>query len=91
MIWVETRLIEPPEHTVSGRFGGSVMFVGYFKWLNEWRWLQPGGIEERIAEPEMIFVDEEWVRDHTLKQPRAMRESKNIHRSKSAEQFLLGL
>jgi hypothetical protein len=88
-IWVETRLVEPPEHTISGRFGGSVMFVGYFKALNEWRWLQPGGIEEKIAEPEAIFLDEDYVKKHMLKTPRPAREKpQHIHRKRSSQLLL---
>ena len=91
-IWVETRTVEPPDFTVSGRFGGSIMFVGYFKAIDEWRWLQPNGVEERIEEPEMIFVTREWARDHLLKTPRARREKpQRIHRSRSQQLLLEGM
>jgi hypothetical protein len=91
-VWVETRLVEPPTGTVTGRFGASIMFVAYFKWLNEWRWLQPNNIEERIAEPEKHFLDEEYVRSHTLKTPRGAREKPtHIHRRKRGEQLTLQL
>jgi len=66
------------------------MFVGYSKILDRWVWLQPGGIEEKIAEPEKIFLDEEYIRAH----PRiggAPRENKTrIHRRK-ADQLRLDL
>jgi hypothetical protein len=91
-IWVETRLVEPPDHTVTGSFGSSVMFVAYFKWLNEWRWLQPNNIEEKIAEPEKLFLDENYVRSHTLKTPRGRREKPtHIRRKKHGEQLLFEL
>jgi len=91
-IWIETRLVEPPEHTVSGAFGVSIMFVGYYKWLNEWRWLQPGGIEEKIPEPERLFLEEEYVRTHLLKTPRGRRENPaRIRRKKHGEQLLFRL
>ena len=82
-IWVETRTIKQPEGTVSGRFGSSVMFVFYFKALDEWRWVQPNSIEERIAEPQMVYVDEEWARKNTLKTPRGRCEKPTrIHRKR---------
>jgi hypothetical protein len=86
-VWIETRTIKPPEFTVSGKFGSSVMFVGYFKVLDEWRWLQPYGIEERIAEPEMIFVEKDYVDKHTLKTPRGRRNKPSHIRRKRADQL----
>lgn len=89
--WFETRTLDFPTCTVSGRFGASVMFVGYERWAKQWLWLQPGGVVERIAEPTHIFVDEEWAREHTLKQPRAKIESVKIRRGKKAAQLVLDL
>ena len=89
-VWIETRLVEPPAScTVTGAFGCSVMFVAYFKWIGEWRWLQPGGIEERIPEPEKLFLDEEYIAAHTLKTPRGRREQPGRIRRKGHEQLLL--
>ena len=91
-VWVETRLVKPPAHTVTGRFGCSVMFVGYCKWANEWRWLQPGGIEEKIAEPEALFLEEDYIANNLLPTPRGRREKPaRIHRGKRGEQLVLGL
>jgi len=89
--WLETRTLEYPAGTVSGRFGASVMFVAYSRWQRQWFWVYPGG-EERIAEPPHIFVDEEWAREHTLPAPRAtLEKAVNIRRKKGAAQMLLGL
>ena len=91
-VWIETRLVEPPPGTVTGAFGCSVMFVAYFKWIGEWRWLQPGGIEERIPEPEKLFLDEEYIAAHTLKTPRGRREKPSrIRPGKRSEQLLFAL
>jgi hypothetical protein len=89
--WFETRMLDYPTGTVSGRFGGSVMFVAYSRALAQWFWVYPGG-EERIAEPPHIFVDEEWAREHTLKTPRAkLSKAVNIRRKKGAAQMELEL
>jgi hypothetical protein len=90
-IWVETRTVEPPEFTVSGRFGGSVMFVAYQRILDQWLWLQPGGIVEQIAEPPMIFVEQDYVNKHTLATPRAKREKAHHIRRKRSSQLQLDL
>lgn len=92
-VWVETRLVEPPHSvTISARFGNSYMFVAYSKWLRQWYWLQPGGIEEKIAEPEAIFLDEDYVNKHTLKTPRGKREKPtHIRRGKRSEQLSFDL
>lgn len=67
------------------------MFVAYDRWLQQWFWMQPRGIAERIAEPTHIFVDDDWAREHTLKQPRAKTESVKIRRGKKAAQLVLDL
>jgi hypothetical protein len=91
-IWVETRTIEPPDRvTLTGRFGASIMFVAYSKALDRWVWLQPRSIEERIAEPEMILVDANYVNKHTLKIPRAARERRTLIREKRSSQLQLAL
>lgn len=92
MKWIETRLVDYPTHTVSGRFGASVMFVAFDRWRKQWLWIQPGGIEERIAEPTHIFVDEQWACEHLLKTPRAkLDKSGNIRRKKHDQQLALEL
>ena len=87
LIWVDTWTIEPPTHTVSARFGNSYIFAGYDKWLDRWWWLQPNGIQERIAEPEQIFVTEKWAREHPANRPRR-EKAKYIHKRRE-EQLLL--
>ena len=91
-VWIETRRVRQPTGTVTGAFGCSVMFVAYFKWLDEWRWLQPGGIEERIPEPEKLFLDADYVENNLLAVPRGRREKPGrIRRQKGAEQLHFSL
>jgi hypothetical protein len=90
--WIETRLVDYPTHVVSGRFGASVMFVAFDRLLKQWVWVQPGGVEEKIAEPTHIFVDEQWAREHLLETPRPkLHTSTRIHRGKSDQQLALEL
>jgi len=90
--WIETRLVDYPEHTVSGRFGASVMFVAFDRLLRRWVWVQPGGVEERIAEPSHIFVDEQWACEHLLETPRAkLDKPSKIRRKKAAQQLAFEL
>lgn len=51
---------------VSGRFlgdielSGSVLFVSYSHVTRQWYWVYPGG-EEKIDEPQMLFLDDAWA------------------------------
>jgi hypothetical protein len=90
-IWVETCTVERPEFTVSGRFGASIMFVSYSRLTDQWYWLQPNSVIEKIAEPPLIYVEQDYVDKHTLAMPRAELESTNIHLGKSAKQLSLSL
>jgi hypothetical protein len=90
-LWLETRTLDYPTGTVSGRFGASVMFVAYSRALAQWFWVYPGG-EERIAEPPLVYVDEQWAHEHTLKTPRGKLSKRvNIRRGKGAAQMELSL
>jgi hypothetical protein len=90
--WFETRTLDFPTHTVSGRFGASVMFVAYSRWQRQWFWVQGGGSEERIAEPTHIFVDEEWAREHLLATPRPkLHKAVKLRRKKGDQQLALEL
>ena len=86
-------MLDYPTGVVSGRFGGSVMFVAYDRLLQRWFWVQPKGINERISEPSHIFVDEKWARKHKLKKPRPSSEKPavNIRRKKCEAQLVLEL
>ncbi len=91
MNWFETRTLDFPDHTVSGRFGASIMFVAYSRWRQQWFWVYPGG-EEKIAEPMHIFVDERWACEHLLKTPRPkLHKSQKIRRKKGDQQLALNL
>ena len=46
------------------RFGATILDATYFPVLDQWLWLQPGGIEEKISEPPMWFCDDEWAKTH---------------------------
>ena len=90
--WIETRLVKQPEHTVTGRFGAAVMFVGYQRILDQWYWLQPDGIAEKIAEPPELFLDDDYIAHNMLAIPRARPETRvRIHRGKGAQQLTLEL
>lgn len=56
------------------------MFVGYHRLLRQWYWLQPNGVVEKIPEPEAIFVDDDYVKQHTLKTPRGKPEHATLIR-----------
>jgi len=87
--WIETRLIDPPSGVVlSALFGNSGLFVSYSPLLDQWYHVYPGG-EEKIAEPEMILVDEDWIRNHRLVKPRPKREVPRRIRRRKAEQLRL--
>jgi hypothetical protein len=86
--WTFTARVEPPTGVVSGRFGGSVMFVAYSKPLHQWYWIYPGG-EEKIAQPQMLFLDEEWARAHPAKNFSPKVEKPLAIRQRKAEQLLL--
>jgi len=89
--WIFTATIDPTAltgTTVSGRFGNSVMFCAYSKPLRQWYWIFPGG-EERIPEPPMIFVDEEWARENRSLGKRHKFEKPLAIRSKKPQQLLL--
>lgn len=63
--WVFAFRVDPPiGFVVSARTGGSVFFAAYSRPLDQWFMVYPGG-EERIAEPQMLFLEEEYVSEHT--------------------------
>lgn len=92
-IWIETRTVEQPDFTVMARFGASIMDVGYERLLDQWLWLQPKGVREKIAEPPEIFVEEQWALAHKLAKPRGRREEKatRVRRRKGDSQLMFDL
>ena len=90
--WILTGTIDPSKLNgvvVSGRFGSSVMDVAYSPWGRQWYWVYPKG-QERIAEPEMIYVDEEWARaNRNLEKMPFKRENPLDIRRRKAEQLML--
>jgi len=61
--WVPTDTVDVTklEGVVSAKFGGSLLFVYYFKLGGWWEWVYPGGAE-KIAEPPLLYLEEEWAR-----------------------------
>jgi hypothetical protein len=74
---------------VSGRFGGSVMFVSYSRFLRQWYWITPGS-EEKIAQPQMLFLDPDWVVLHPSKTFVAREKPLRIKQPKT-DQLLLNI
>jgi hypothetical protein len=61
--WVFTFRVMPPAGTVSARNGSNAFFAYYSPITNRWSMIYPGG-EERIDEPQMLFLDSEYVKAH---------------------------
>jgi hypothetical protein len=61
--WVFTFRVEPPAWVVSARTGGSVFFAAYSRIIDQW-YLCANGTEEIIDPPDMLYLDEEYVRSH---------------------------
>jgi len=89
MRWVFASRIEPAdiEGTISARCGCNVFFAAFSK-VTGWLWIYPGG-EEKIAEPQMLFVDEEWAREHPRRSPVISRENPLRIRKQKVEQLRL--
>jgi len=88
--WIFTARIDPGAlaGVVSGRFGASIMFVAYSKSLSRWYWIYPGG-NEQIAEPQMLFLDPDWAREHPAKKTSVRRENPLAIRRRKSEQLML--
>ena len=87
-LWMDTWRVEPPDHTVMGRYGASMMDVAYSHLTNKWYHVW-GGHEEEIAEPQMLFLDADYARQHPRKTP-APRAEKSVRiRKKREEQLIL--
>lgn len=86
--WIFTFRVEPPKlQTVMVRSGGSVFDAAFSTLLGQWYMVLPGGSLEQIPAPEMMFVSEDWAREHPaadlsrsspVKQIRARRSKKNV-------------
>jgi hypothetical protein len=78
--WHFSFRVQPPDNTVMGRSGGSVMDTYYDRLLDQW-FLVAGGTLEKINEPQMIFVSDEYARQHHSNRI-APENSKNIRQSR---------
>lgn len=77
---------------MTGRFGASVMFVGYSRLTDQWYWLQPRSIAEKIAEPPELLLDDDYIANNMLTTPRARVEKKpRLRGGKRSEQLTLEL
>lgn len=88
--WVFAFRVEPPPHTVLVRFGAVVFDAFFSKWFG-WQAVYPGGKTERIAEPDMMFVSEEWAKEHERKTFCPVRSTNKIRLSKKSEQLSFAL
>lgn len=61
--WIFAFRVQPPPHTVSARHGGSVFFAWHSRFLRQW-YLVAGSYMEKIDPPQMLFVSEEYAREH---------------------------
>jgi len=88
--WIFTARIDPDAlcGVISGRFGASVMSVSYDKFLGRWMWVYPGGAE-KIAQPQMLFLERNWARQHPAKKSFVRRENPLAIRRQKAEQMML--
>lgn len=67
------------------------MFVGYCKWRKEWFWLY-SGTEEKIPEPDQLFLDDDYIANNLLTTPRGKRvNASRIRRVKGGEQLAFDL
>jgi len=68
--------VEPPPYVVSGRYGAtaSVMFVAYSKALDRWYWVLGGGREQQVPEPDLLFLELDYIAKHRLATPREQRK-----------------
>jgi hypothetical protein len=87
--WILAFRVEPPLCTVMVRFGSTVFDGWYSRFQREWFGVLPGGTMERIAEPEMLFVTEDYAREHPAKILRAKEKSFRVRQSKRPVQLLL--
>jgi len=61
--WILPCRVHPPTDRVfSARNGGSVFSAAFSRVLNQWYMVIPGNGEEKIDEPQMIFVDDEYAK-----------------------------
>jgi hypothetical protein len=88
--WIFAFRVEPPPHVFSARNGGSVFFCAYSRVLSQWFMVFPGG-EEKIDEPQMIFISDEWAKEHAIEGVVRRPSIKLREGKKKAIQFELAL
>jgi len=64
--WIFSCRVHPPTGQVfSARNGGSVFSAAFSRVLNQWYMVIPGNGEEKIDEPQMVFLDAEYAKANT--------------------------
>jgi hypothetical protein len=85
--WVFAFRVEPPSNeTILARTGISTFFASYSRLTDRWHLIGPGG-EERINEPQWLFLDDQYVKDHPGK--RFAPVQPKLRRSKKPQQMQL--
>lgn len=89
--WTFSFRIKPPDRVVSARNGANVFFAAYSNLLRRWYMVYPGG-EEKISEPQMILVEEQWAKDHPQDLSQGRRPTIKLREPKGkAVQYQLAL
>ena len=83
--WISTTLIEPSEleGTVSGRTGGSIMFVAFSR-VTGWALVYAQGTE-KIEEPSELFLEPSWANAHPRKSPIIALEKPRLRKRKGKQ------
>jgi hypothetical protein len=86
--WIFSFRVEPPNHTVLAKSGGSGFDAYYDRLLEQW-YLVAGSHMEKIEQPQMLFLDDEYAREH--ERDLAPPPKKSLRRSKKPVQMTLDL
>lgn len=81
MIWVFSFRVQPPERVISVRNGGNVFFAWYSRALRSWLEVFPGG-EKPISEPQMLLLDEDYVKTHVADLSKGRRPSVKLRKGR---------
>jgi hypothetical protein len=89
LVW---RVVPPSDVTLMVRSGASVFDAYHSKWRNEWFALVPGGLEERVPEPQFWWCEDEYAKTHQRDiAPPIAKHSPRLRRSKKPQQMALNL
>jgi hypothetical protein len=89
--WVQTWRVPPPSgQTILARYGGSWCFVAYKRFLNVWL-LIANGTQHDIAEPPEWWCDEDYEREHEIKNAKPPINQSHQMRPRKRGQLQLGI